>query len=656
MMVPDTTKLDLLLQHNLLPSQKDLLKDINAMPMTHTDNDYEPISLTMDRFNTTKASSSYTLFEDDTRLTKWFTDNREDLMNREGIFANSIHQLEEAGIRALFNGLSDESDLNALGEEAEFMYGNHYLTAGNRDPVRARKAILARSERGTPDPNSAEVTGENRPVYPNGNHVPYHSLYNTHPVTGDKERDNWRNTWVNKYDRVLGFLHHTVKGREVWQEALSRFSPIAEAQKLKDRAFIEKEFAALGMAVKADKNAIYKFTSGPLKNMTAEAAADELEKEQALVHEAKLETNPEKKQALIKDAKLTNALEPHQVQWLLELKSSHNTGYNPEELFGEGIWKHLQKEDYEKKGEEAPPGLVQRRDLLFGVGVEGQDYYRRRAEAMAEDDLIGIPLAQSSLDGTSAADIFEEAEKGGMNIAIVNGVAYPKDELYRRRVGGTYQVVGVDDANHAVIAAVGASGKEYPVIDDEDTSEEAQQFVRTMSSITDLNTMSFAGGLSDYLGYTVIDKLVRDGIIAEEYATRYGEPEAAKRREYIAGNKTPKPAPFGSDKSTARIVTINEVARTFRNIRGLDNEEGMYRYEHIESDIYASQAREGVELLEPGQKPGEGEIKYNIFDILYWHLNRDGSLIDEDNNIITCLLYTSPSPRDGLLSRMPSSA
>ena len=26
------------------------------------------------------------------------------------------------------------------------------------------------------------------------------------------------------------------------------------------------------------------------------------------------------------------------------------------------------------------------------------------------------------------------------------------------------------------------------------------------------------------------------------------------------------------------------------------------------------------------------------------------------NDICTCLLYTSPSPRDGLLSRMPSSA
>ena len=29
---------------------------------------------------------------------------------------------------------------------------------------------------------------------------------------------------------------------------------------------------------------------------------------------------------------------------------------------------------------------------------------------------------------------------------------------------------------------------------------------------------------------------------------------------------------------------------------------------------------------------------------------------DEDTLVMTCLLYTSPSPRDGLLSRMPSSA
>ena len=30
--------------------------------------------------------------------------------------------------------------------------------------------------------------------------------------------------------------------------------------------------------------------------------------------------------------------------------------------------------------------------------------------------------------------------------------------------------------------------------------------------------------------------------------------------------------------------------------------------------------------------------------------------ITENGKALTCLLYTSPSPRDGLLSRMPSSA
>ena len=41
----------------------------------------------------------------------------------------------------------------------------------------------------------------------------------------------------------------------------------------------------------------------------------------------------------------------------------------------------------------------------------------------------------------------------------------------------------------------------------------------------------------------------------------------------------------------------------------------------------------------------------NDGDGIFDHLD-----IDSDNDGITCLLYTSPSPRDGLLSRMPSSA
>ena len=47
----------------------------------------------------------------------------------------------------------------------------------------------------------------------------------------------------------------------------------------------------------------------------------------------------------------------------------------------------------------------------------------------------------------------------------------------------------------------------------------------------------------------------------------------------------------------------------------------------------------------------EGEVFLNIVEVR--KPETDAQLISES---ITCLLYTSPSPRDGLLSRMPSSA
>ena len=44
-------------------------------------------------------------------------------------------------------------------------------------------------------------------------------------------------------------------------------------------------------------------------------------------------------------------------------------------------------------------------------------------------------------------------------------------------------------------------------------------------------------------------------------------------------------------------------------------------------------------------------------DVVAKFLNRhDLDLICRAHQVETCLLYTSPSPRDGLLSRMPSSA
>ena len=46
----------------------------------------------------------------------------------------------------------------------------------------------------------------------------------------------------------------------------------------------------------------------------------------------------------------------------------------------------------------------------------------------------------------------------------------------------------------------------------------------------------------------------------------------------------------------------------------------------------------------------------NQLNILYKTANRLGLVVNMDKSNIVCLLYTSPSPRDISLSRMPSSA
>ena len=49
-----------------------------------------------------------------------------------------------------------------------------------------------------------------------------------------------------------------------------------------------------------------------------------------------------------------------------------------------------------------------------------------------------------------------------------------------------------------------------------------------------------------------------------------------------------------------------------------------------------------------------GQLLANDFDVVHENAKLDHNIVVV--NTCGCLLYTSPSPRDGLLSRMPSSA
>ena len=60
--------------------------------------------------------------------------------------------------------------------------------------------------------------------------------------------------------------------------------------------------------------------------------------------------------------------------------------------------------------------------------------------------------------------------------------------------------------------------------------------------------------------------------------------------------------------------------------------------------------------LEPIIKPKEIDFDTLSIEELREYIIELNAEIKRAENYISCLLYTSPSPRDGLLSRMPSSA
>ena len=74
--------------------------------------------------------------------------------------------------------------------------------------------------------------------------------------------------------------------------------------------------------------------------------------------------------------------------------------------------------------------------------------------------------------------------------------------------------------------------------------------------------------------------------------------------------------------------------------------------EVIATDSFNVETPYGLVPLKSFQLKQESEEKTLVF--LQRHHN-DGSA-SKPPHMINCLLYTSPSPRDGLLSRMPSSA
>ena len=97
-------------------------------------------------------------------------------------------------------------------------------------------------------------------------------------------------------------------------------------------------------------------------------------------------------------------------------------------------------------------------------------------------------------------------------------------------------------------------------------------------------------------------------------------------------------------------ATINHIRANPQQPNALQEDNIMSLLVDSKDNLWVGTLRSGLHLKQPGQNP---------FTVYRNEPNEPNSISDSHKTLQThptCLLYSSPSPRDGLLSRMPSSA
>ena len=77
---------------------------------------------------------------------------------------------------------------------------------------------------------------------------------------------------------------------------------------------------------------------------------------------------------------------------------------------------------------------------------------------------------------------------------------------------------------------------------------------------------------------------------------------------------------------------------------------------YMDGKFYKSQSTESIDVIDPATENKIGEIPETSQSEIDEVVSIANKAQKAWNQKSPCLLYTSPSPRDGLLSRMPSSA
>ena len=169
--------------------------------------------------------------------------------------------------------------------------------------------------------------------------------------------------------------------------------------------------------------------------------------------------------------------------------------------------------------------------------------------------------------------------------------------------------------------------------------------------------LAFDVGGSHYLKkyqhtFNFIDNNARMMVNAFEYIARYKKPFVFASSQMSNMSYSP----YGVMKRVGELYTrsLNGLIVKFWNVYGIEKD---MEKAHVITDFIVKGFETGnIDMMTDGTEEREFLYAEDCCEALETVMEKYSDFTSDNELHITCLLYTSPSPRDGLLSRMPSSA
>ena len=490
---------------------------------------------------------------------------------------------------SIFNDLGNSS-VNSILTNVDMMFRHNYLSTGHTDVPNNTGTLFSvlsdRNVRGSVMSGVNPITGYQRPVNQSGELVPYAAMTS-------EERTAFRNHFDDLYDRPKAWLQHTKDGQEA-------FNGVLDSTKT--------EFEDAGGWDSFVKNTGTEISFfDPNKDAPGDPDSDDTEFE-----DSDYSMNPYTKLSdVIRYGAVTGA----------RLKYTENGGAldiplpelikmldtTPDAATGQTIRDMLNVTQLA-----AIDAIMENDDARLAFGIDDKEEgLARKFKKDTFNRLLGEPVIPKPDDWKRYA----ESGSDSLKMTVVGYGEINRDELYKQRSGGILQITAPDEDGNYQMQYI-PTGEDTGVFIDLPSD-----FASTRTSFTGKN--QYIMDLSTHLDQSVLDQFVKDGVLPKEYASS----EDIKARD-----GAPEAPDFGGEECLLRAFILSNTLRSYQNMRGFDNEGGMYKYKLDPEDPWAA-------LTKISDSDGN---KLSILKVLYNELNKSDVLGTEEGQFV----YVSDEARE----------